>query len=53
MLWRKVDIREIPKSDVLDHVVLTTFIGDLKKEKGDENLLIMQLHQVYNTNVKR
>jgi len=38
---RKDTIRGTPKADVLDQAVLTTLISDLKKEKGNKNLLIM------------
>lgn len=38
MLWRKEDIRGIPRRDVLDQVVLTTFISDLKKKKVNDKI---------------
>lgn len=37
MLWRKEDISGIPKGEVLDQVVLTTFISDLKKREKDND----------------
>lgn len=37
LLWRKEDARGIPKRNVLDQVVLTIFISDLKKKEMDKD----------------
>lgn len=36
MLWKKENIRGIPKRDVLDEAVLTTFISNMKKERYND-----------------